>query len=217
MFCFHTKLYDRTDKPYQLNAAVIFLPINANCKRSSEVCNRSAIVLPSVSTPDSLDWKDPTPEEITKKVVGNVKSGSIVLFHNDLQNTTEALPQVLEQLKQRGYEFIPVSELIYTDNYTIDTNGMQVPVVQSSVNISPENVDEVIAQYSDKLEQAGFTDEQLEIAAQAVKGGTEIPEEVYEALSQYVMADVPAVSTEESPHTIDSGTSSVPELTVPVK
>ncbi len=114
-----------------------------------------------------------------------------MLFHNDLQNTTEALPQILEQLKQKGFEFIPVSELIYTDNYTIDSNGMQVPVVQSNMEISPENIDEVMNQYSDQLKQAGFTDEQLELAADAVKGGAEIPEEVYEALAEYVIAPVP--------------------------
>lgn len=147
----------------------------------------------------------------------NVKSGSIVLFHNDLQNTTEALPQILEQLKQKGFEFIPVSELIYTDNCTIDPNGMQVPVVQSNMEISPDNIDEVMNQYSDQLKQAGFTDEQLEIAADAVKGGAEIPEEVYEALSEYVMApadqssgaDIPSDgTTSETDQTNGSGETS---------
>ena len=52
-------------------------------------------VIPSISSGDSIDWKEPTPEEIVKKVTGGVKSGSIVLFHNDLENTTQALPQVL--------------------------------------------------------------------------------------------------------------------------
>lgn len=47
--------------------------------------------------------------------MNSVKSGSIVLFHNDLENTTEAIPQILEQLSQKGYEFVPVSELIYTE------------------------------------------------------------------------------------------------------
>ena len=162
---------------------------------------------PSISSGDSLDWKDPTPEDITKKVVDNVKSGSIVLFHNDLQNTTEALPQVLEQLKQKGFGFVTVSELIYPDSYRIDNNGMQTPIVQSSADISAENIDEVIAQYSDRLHQAGFTDEQLALAANAVKSGADIPQEVYDALAQYVMAELPAqggLVTCEAPQTIDS-------------
>ena len=110
---------------------------------------------------DSLDWKKPDPSAITKKVVNSVKSGSIVLFHNDLENTTEALPQILEQLSQKGYEFVPVSELIYTENYTIDPNGMQIPIVQSNTEITPENVDEVMAQYSEQLHSAGVSDEQM--------------------------------------------------------
>lgn len=148
---------------------------------------------------DSLDWKKPEPESITKKVVNSVKSGSIVLFHNDLENTTEALPQVLEQLSQKSFEFVPVSELIYTENYTIDPNGMQVPIVQSDAGITPENVDEVIQQYSVELRGAGFTDEQLALAAQAVKNGADIPDEVYEALAAYTMVNAAPEADSGSP------------------
>ena len=161
---------------------------------------------------DSLDWKKPDPEAITKKVVNSVKSGSIVLFHNDLENTTEALPQILEQLSQKGYEFVPVSELIYTENYTIDPNGMQIPIVQSNTEITPENVDEVMAQYSEQLHSAGVSDEQMALAAQAVKSGAEIPDEVYEALADYAMSNgiTPASlipDTAEAPDTMDSESS----------
>ena len=156
---------------------------------------RTTLLLPSISNGDSLDWKDPTPGEITKKVVGNVTSGSIVLFHNDLANTTEALPQVLEQLSQRGFGFVPVSELIYQDGYKVDSNGMQIPDVQSSIDISPDNIDEVMAQYSDRLKGAGITDEQLAMAAQAVKSGADIPDGVYEAIAEVL---APQTAAEDS-------------------
>lgn len=148
---------------------------------------------------DSLDWKAPTADEIVKKVVNEVNSGSIVLFHNDLENTTEALPQILEQLSQQGYSFVPVGELIFADDYTIDSNGRQIPVVQSNSEITPENVDEVLAQYSDSLKAAGFTDEQLASAVQAVKDGAEVPAEVYDALAEYVMVDIPEEVTPDYP------------------
>lgn len=168
-------------------------------------CNSAQqCALPSISSGDSLDWKKPEPASITKKVVNSVKSGSIVLFHNDLENTTEALPQVLEQLSQKGFEFVPVSELIYTENYTIDPNGMQVPIVQSDAVITPENVDEVMQQYSGELRRAGFTDDQLALAAQAVKNGAEIPDEVYEALAAYTMADAAGDGSGTSEATADS-------------
>lgn len=75
---------------------------------------------------DSLDWKNPTPKEITQRVISNVKPGSIVLFHNGAKNTPTALPAIIENLQGQGYAIVPISQLIYQDNYTIDSAGMQI-------------------------------------------------------------------------------------------
>lgn len=135
---------------------------------------------------DSIDWKEPSAEQITARVVGGAKSGSILLFHNDLENTTEALPGLLKQLKDKGFEFVSVSELIYHDNYSIDAAGKQIPDQKTAldINITPENVDAVIAQYSTEIAAAGFTEEQIAQAAQAIKNGAEIPQEVLAVISQ---------------------------------
>lgn len=119
---------------------------------------------------DSVDWNKPTAEQITKKVLDNTKSGSILLFHNDLQNTTEALPNVLKGLKEKGFEFVTVDELILHENYTIDANGEQQPTIQS-LNISDEKVEEVMAKYHDEIAAAGVSDEQLSAAVEAIKNG----------------------------------------------
>ena len=74
---------------------------------------------------DSLDWKDLSAEEITSRVVSRVQSGSIVLFHNAALHTPEALPAIIETLKAQGYTFCKVSEMIYTDDYTINHEGRQ--------------------------------------------------------------------------------------------
>jgi polysaccharide deacetylase family sporulation protein PdaB len=74
---------------------------------------------------DSLDYKDYGTDSIVKKVLSKVKSGSIVLFHNNATYTKDALPIVLENLQKEGYKVVPVSELIYKDNYYIDHTGMQ--------------------------------------------------------------------------------------------
>lgn len=66
---------------------------------------------------------------------------------------------------------------------------MQIPIVQSNAELTPENVDEVMAQYSEQLRSAGVSDEQMALAAQAVKSGAEIPDEVYNALADYAMAN----------------------------
>ena len=74
---------------------------------------------------DSRDWKDYAPEKMVDSVTKNVASGSIILFHCGKENTLEALPQILEILHNGGYEFVKVSDLIYTEDYTIDHTGRQ--------------------------------------------------------------------------------------------
>ncbi len=140
---------------------------------------------------DSVDWKKPSAEQIKKKVLKNVKSGSILLFHNDLENTTEALPDILKSLKTQGFEFVTVKELIYPDNYTIDANGRQIPTSQSSINLSEEKIEAVMAQYSDMFAAAGITDEQIAAAVSAIKSGdlSALPEEL-QPLAKEVMARV---------------------------
>ncbi len=76
---------------------------------------------------DSLDWKDLSASEITDRVLKKVKPGSICLFHNAALHTPEALPMIIESLQKDGYKIVPVSELIYKENFTIDPSGMQIP------------------------------------------------------------------------------------------
>ena len=59
-----------------------------------------------------------------------VAPGSIVLFHNAALHTPEALPRILDTLLGDGYSVIPISQLIYTGNYTIDHTGRQFPAEQ---------------------------------------------------------------------------------------
>ena len=76
---------------------------------------------------DSLDWKEISAQEIAQRVTSRVQSGSIVLFHNAALHTPEALHGILECLLQEGYTFVPISELILEEPYTIDHTGRQCP------------------------------------------------------------------------------------------
>jgi len=80
---------------------------------------------------DSIDWQEPDPATIVKRVVNQTVPGSILLFHNDLENTTQALPEVLTKLRQAGFEFVKTSELIYYDDYYIDHAGKQIRDVRT--------------------------------------------------------------------------------------
>lgn len=75
---------------------------------------------------DSLDWKEFGVQPVVDRVTRNIKNGSIVLFHNNAKYVSEYLPIVLEKLKTEGYEIVPISELIYKENYYIDNNGKQI-------------------------------------------------------------------------------------------
>ena len=75
---------------------------------------KDAVVLWSV---DSGDWRGSrvTVEALVNRVVEGVKPGGIVLMHDgggDRSRTVQALPKIIEELTQRGYEFVSVSELI---------------------------------------------------------------------------------------------------------
>ena len=88
---------------------------------------RSAGMEPIQWDVDSLDWKDLSAEEITRRVTSKVQPGSIVLFHNAALHTPEALPAILSALLQEGYTFVPVSQLLLSGDYTIDHTGRQCP------------------------------------------------------------------------------------------
>ena len=80
---------------------------------------------------DSLDWKNLGVEPMIKQVTQNVKDGSIILFHNNSQYITQALPTILDTLLAEGYEIVPVSELILRQDYWIDHTGMQHANIES--------------------------------------------------------------------------------------
>ena len=78
------------------------------------------------SNDDSLDRKKLSVDEMHNRVIDKTQNGSIILFHNGVENTPEALDKILTKLKKDGYESVTVSELIYWDNYEIDHRGRQI-------------------------------------------------------------------------------------------
>ena len=77
---------------------------------------------------DSLDWKDVSAQFIVDRILSQAGPGEIVLMHNNGKHTAEALARFLPELKRRGFEIVPISELIYRDNYYIEQHsGLQRP------------------------------------------------------------------------------------------
>lgn len=63
---------------------------------------------------DSQDWLNPGVDQITQNVLQNTHPGDIILFHasDTAKQTAQALPSIIDQLRQQGYQFITVSSLI---------------------------------------------------------------------------------------------------------
>ncbi len=77
---------------------------------------------------DSLDWKDYGVDSIIKTVSEHkhLGNGSIILCHNGAKFTAQALDTLIKKLKEQGYSIVPVSELIYRDNYHLNVEGRQI-------------------------------------------------------------------------------------------
>lgn len=64
---------------------------------------------------NTRDWATPGVSKITSTVLNNVKNGDIVLLHDWVEGktqTVDALKQILPELKNRGYRFVTISELL---------------------------------------------------------------------------------------------------------
>jgi peptidoglycan/xylan/chitin deacetylase (PgdA/CDA1 family) len=89
---------------------------------------RQRLVLWSV---DGADWREPDPMAIAVNVLSQVKPGAIVILHDsdetstaDRTPTVEALGLILPALEARGYECVPVSELIASSAEPDQENGL---------------------------------------------------------------------------------------------
>jgi len=74
---------------------------------------------------DTLDYNGLTGEEMWKRLEGKIENGSIILSHNGTKYTADSLDMLLTKIKEKGFEVVTVSNLIYKENYTIDINGVQ--------------------------------------------------------------------------------------------
>lgn len=62
-------------------------------------------------TIDSHDWEDIDADTIYHYVVDHAKDQDIVVFHDDNEETINALEKIIPELKRRGFEFVTISQL----------------------------------------------------------------------------------------------------------
>ncbi len=68
---------------------------------------------------DTMDWAGSKASEIADYVIDNIQPGDIVLMHSapGRQETLKAVPLIIKGLKEHGYSFCTVSDLVGTDPY----------------------------------------------------------------------------------------------------
>ena len=75
---------------------------------------------------DTLDYTGLTGEEMWNRLDKKIKAGDIILSHNGTKHTSESLDMLIKNIKKKGFQIVPISDLIYFDNYTINANGTQI-------------------------------------------------------------------------------------------
>ena len=114
------KLEEITGKPVTLVRA----PSGDYTDQSLEVCKELGMTMIQWNC-DSLDYTKISINEIVNRVIKGATNGSILLFHNGVDNTAPALDEILTQLEMQGYTFVSVEDLIYKENFYIDHTGKQ--------------------------------------------------------------------------------------------
>jgi polysaccharide deacetylase family sporulation protein PdaB len=74
---------------------------------------------------DSKDWKQTGKDALKNNVINNIKKGSIIIFQNNIMDTSLALGEIIDEIKAKNYKIITLSELMIPENYTVDEAGVQ--------------------------------------------------------------------------------------------
>lgn len=75
---------------------------------------------------DTLDYTGLTGTEMWNRLDSKLSCGDIILMHNGTKHTADSLDMLLKNIKQKGFDVVPVSSLLYKENYKIDATGTQV-------------------------------------------------------------------------------------------
>ena len=75
---------------------------------------------------DTLDYTGITGNEMWNKIKDKISNGDIILMHNGTEHTADSLDMIIKNIKEKGFNLVTVSDLIYKENYSIDVNVKQI-------------------------------------------------------------------------------------------
>lgn len=62
-------------------------------------------------TDDPGDYAKPGDKTIETRVLSRIDNGGIILIHDGIQQTIDVLPEIIEQLRARGFKFVTMTEM----------------------------------------------------------------------------------------------------------
>ena len=68
--------------------------------------------MPVMWSIDPLDWTTENVDEIVNKVVTEAEENDIILLHDCYDSSVDAALRIVDILKEKGFEFVTVDELI---------------------------------------------------------------------------------------------------------
>lgn len=120
------RLHDRIRKEFGYEMHLSFLPYGTydnSVIQSIYACG----YYPVCWSIDTMDWKNYGEQDIISQIMENenLKNGAIIRWNTNGKYTVQALEKVLEMLREKGYEMVSVSQLIYRENFYMDSSGRQ--------------------------------------------------------------------------------------------
>lgn len=70
-------------------------------------------MFPVLWTVDPLDWCSSDASRIVRSVCSKAKENDIILMHDQYKTTVTAALKIVDELTQKGYEFVTVDELLF--------------------------------------------------------------------------------------------------------
>jgi peptidoglycan/xylan/chitin deacetylase (PgdA/CDA1 family) len=65
-------------------------------------------------TVDPFDWAEPGPSVVRDRVLSTVRPGAVILLHSNHEQTLQALPSIVDGLRQKGYKLVGINDWFKT-------------------------------------------------------------------------------------------------------
>ena len=145
---------------------------------------------------DTLDWQSRDANAIRDVVVNKVWDGDIILFHDIYESSVDGAFMVIDELKEKGYVFVTVDELLTRYGYPIqkgtahnsqyavyETNSPHAAEYQAEVDERIRKAEEERA--ASEAAEAFYTDSSSSSAASGSDTSSVVSETTYKNEDEY--------------------------------